>query len=302
MTGVLPISALAWNWWAEFFLSMGLVTVVAVSFAMGLLFVDWLYLLAKRIESLPVPRNSYWLARWNLSRFLAITVGVLLAPFVSIAGYYLLAPLVWKLAPGMVESPEPDPDAVSMFENGAAMTTAVMISFAVAASVVLNLFFLLRRFGARANIHNTHTALFHRFARRYFQDNLLVGVLLMVLALPVAGYFFYNVALLLLVVSPTARHRLDQVILPNVDSLYLHSLVPLGAALPVVLLIPFLWLFIMRGGLLLSRYLKENIPMNLLFLRTIKLYALAFLGFTGYMTMGYWAQTCLKFIVAVIAK
>ena len=302
MTAPFPIAPLAWNWWVEFFISMGLTTAVALSFALGLLCIDWLYLMAKRIESGPVPQHSYWRARWNLSRFTAIALGVLAAPVVAIGGYSVLSSLVWKLAPAMVDSGEPDSGALSILETPQAMATALMLSFATAQTIVLGLFFVLRHFGILADTRKPRIGLFLRFAKRYFHDTSLVGILLMVIAMPVATIFFYNLAIFLLVVSPSSRHRLDQVILPNADTLYMHGLIPLSSALPVVLLIPFLWLFFVRGGILLGRYLKENIPMNLLFRRTIKLYAVSFFGFSGYMVMGYWAQTFLKFIVSTLVK
>lgn len=118
----------------------------------------------------------------------------------------------------------------------------------------------------------------------------------MLIAFPVLAYFFYNIALLVLVISPSARHDLTRIVFPNAESLYLHSLGIIGSWIIVVIFIPAIWL-LFRGKLLRWRYIIENPAMNLIFRRTVKYSILGLLGSVGCTTMHYWADSLFKFII-----
>lgn len=302
MTPELEISSLVWNWCVQFFLTMGLVAGAALSFALGLLLTDWLYVRAKNIESLPVPPDNYWHARRNLTRFKAIALGVFLTPFVSVISYYCIFFMVWKLTPAMVSAQEPAPDVSALFEDNPAMATVVIVAGTIASFAIIALFLLLRRHARLVDKDEVTVGPVSRFVRRYFQENVILGSLFLVIAFPVLLYFFYNIALLVLVVSPSVRHDLNHIILPGADALYMSSVTTLSSLLLAILLLPSAWLLIVRGGILLGRYTIENAPMNLIFGRSAKLFLVGLLGFAGYVAMGYWAQLSFKYVVMLIAK
>lgn len=302
MTPEFEISSMVWNWCVQFFLSMGVVTGAALSVALGLVLIDWLYVRAKNIEALPVPPDNYWQAKWNLTRFGAIAVGVFLAPIVSGTSYYLIFLLVWKLAPAMVSAQEPEPDVIALFDNISALASVAVLTGALAVIFIIALFLFLRRQAKLIDKNPGHVGLASRFVMRYFQENVILGTFFLVIAFPVLFYFIYNIALFLLVVSSSARHDLRHIILPNADALYMHSVTTLSSLLLIVLLLPFAWLLVVRGAVLLGRYTSENAPMNLIFRRSAKFFLLSLLGFMGYMAMGYWAQLSFKYAVMLIAK
>jgi hypothetical protein len=136
-----------------------------------------------------------------------------------------------------------------------------------------------------------------KFLRRYFKENLFLGLILTLIAFPVLAYFFYNIALLVVVISPSARGGLTRIVFPNAESLYIHSLQALGSWLIVVVFIPAIWL-LFRGELLRWRYVIENAAMNLVFRRSVKYSILGLLGYVGCAVMHYWAASLFKFIIS----
>jgi hypothetical protein len=295
MSSVIVLSPQVWNWYVGFFVSMGLVLAAAISFASGLFVIDWLYRIAKKIESQPTPQ-SFRGAYFSLSRFQAIVIGVFLAPITAIVSYYCLFLLVWRLAPNMVDASPPEPGALSFLEDSSGMASLVLFVGAVSFSVIAVIFFLLYFYAKRPGFERTPAGIIKRFVRRYFQENLLVGFLLMLIAFPVLTYFLYNMFLLVVYVSPSARHELTQIVFPNAENLYMHSVEILGSWLIVIIFIPFIWLFV-QGVLLIWRYIKENPGMNLIFMRSVKFSIFSFLSLAGSVAMYYWAWFSLKFIV-----
>ena len=279
----------------DFFISMGMVSAVAISFALGLLLIDWLYRIAKRIESQHTPQ-SFRGAYFNLSRFQAVVIGVFLAPIAAIVSYYCLFLLVWNLKPNMIDAPPPDPGALSFLEDISGMASLVLFVGAISFAIIAIIFFLFYSYAKRMGAERARVGFIKRFVRRYFQENLFVGVLLTLIAFPVLTYFLYNIALLVVYFSPAGRHEMARIVFPNAESLYMHSVEILGSWLKVIIFIPFIWLFA-QGVLLLWRYIKENPGMHLIFMRSVKIYILSFLGFVGCAAMYYWAWFSLKFIV-----
>lgn len=295
MSSQIVLSPQVWNWYVSFFMSMGMVSAAAMSFALGLLLIDWLYQIAQKIESQPTPQ-SFRRAYFNFSRFQAIAFGVLLAPIVAISSYYFLFYLVWTLTPNMIDAPPLDSGAISFLEGSSSMAPLVLIVGVISFIIIGVIFFLLFCHAKRMTAENARTGFIKRFVRRYFQENLFVGFLLMLIAIPVLTYFLYNMALLVVYSSPSARHELTRIVFPNAESLYMHSVGILGSWLIVIIFIPFIWILI-RGGLLRWRYIIENPALNLVFKRSVKYCILSLLGFVGCATMYYWAWFSLKFII-----
>ena len=295
MSSEIVLSPYVWNWYVGFFTSMGMVLAVAISFASGLLLIDWLYRIAKKIESQPTPQ-SFRGAHFNLSRFQAIVIGVLLAPIVAIISYYCLFLLVWNLRPNEISAPPPEPGALSFLEDISGMASLVLFVGAISFGIIAFLFFLLYSYAKRTSAEKAPAGFIKRFVIRYFQENLLVGFLLILIAFPVLTYFLYNMTLLVVYLSPAARHEMTRIIFPNAEILYTHSVEMLGSWLKVIIFIPFIWLFA-QGVLLLLRYIKENPGMHLIFIRSIKFYMISFLGFAGFAAMYYWAWFSIKFII-----
>jgi len=295
MSSEIVLSPQVWNWYVGFFMSMGLVSAAAISFASALLLIDWLYRIAKKIESQPTPQ-SFRGAYFNLSRFQAIVIGVFLAPIVAIVSYYCLFFLVWKLTPNMISAPPPDPGALSYLEDTSSMASLVLFAGAISFGIIAIIFFLLYSYAKRMCAERAPIGFIKRFVRRYFRENLFVGVLLTLIAFPVLTYFLYNMALLVVYFSPAGRHEMARIVFPNAESLYMHSAEIIGSWLKVIIFIPFMWLFV-QGVLLLWRYIRENPGMHLIFMRSVKFYIFSFLGFAGCAAMYYWAWFSLKFIV-----
>jgi hypothetical protein len=214
MSSEIVLSPLVWNWYVGFFTSMGMVLAVAISFVSGLLLIDWLYRIAKKIESQPTPQ-SFRGACFNLSRFQAIVIGVLLAPIAAIVSYYCLFLLVWKLKPNMIDALPPDPGALSFLEDISGMASLVLFVGAISLGIIAFLFFLLYSYAKRTSAEKAPAGFIRRFVIRYFQENLLVGFLLILIAFPVLTYFIYNMTLLVVYLSPAARHEMTRIIFPN---------------------------------------------------------------------------------------
>ena len=295
MNSQIVLSPKVWNWYVGFFMSMGMVTAAALSFAFGLLLIDWLYQRAKKIESQPTP-ESFRGAYFNISRFQAIALGVLLAPIGIVSSYYFLFLLVWKLTPNMIDAPPLEPEALLFFEDVSNMASLVIFAGALSFGVLAIVFFLLYSYAGRMSTEEAPAGFIKRFVRRYFQENVFIGFLLMLITFPVLTYFLYNIAILAVAVSPSARHGLTQIAFPNAESLYMPSLSILGAWLSVIIFIPFILLLI-RSLLLRWRYIIENPAMNLIFRRSVKYSALSLFGFVGCAAMYYWAWQSLKYVV-----
>ena len=142
MNSSIEISPQLWNWYVTFFISMGWVLAAAVSFVSAMVFIDGLYLYAKKIETKPTP-SSYWGAHFNLSRFQAAVGGVLLAPFLGIALYYFLFFMVWNLAPQQVNAPPLDFEELGFGEQIRGIASLLLYLIALALVLVCTVFFLL---------------------------------------------------------------------------------------------------------------------------------------------------------------
>ena len=291
MSGIV-VSPQIWNWYVGFFMSMGMVLSAALSCAVGLLVIDWIYSLAKKIESEPTP-PSLWRSYLNLSRFQAIVIGLMLAPLGAISAYYFLFILVWTLTPNMISAPPPDSGAVPFLEDTSGMISLILAIGIVTFGIIAMIYFFLYAYAKRMSSEKATVGLVKGLLRRYFYDHLLVGSLLMLTAFPVMADFFYNIALLLVVISPSARHDLTRIKLPNAESLYIHSLEIIGSWLIVIIFIPALWL-LFRGELLRWRYIIENPALNLIFRRSVKYSLFGLLGYVGCTTMHYWARSLFR--------
>lgn len=295
MSAGVVLSPQVWNWYVGFFISMGMVIAAAISFAFGILLIDWLYLIAKSIESRPTP-SSLLKAYFNLSRFQSIVIGVLLAPIGSVSLYYLLFHLIWKLAPSTISAPPLEFGADSFMENPSSMASMILWICALTFGVTTITFISLYSYAKRLDPERASYGWIKRFTRRYFKENLVIGFILTLIAFPVLMYFFYNITLLALVISPSARHELTRFVFPNAENIYIHSLQAIGSWLIIIVFIPAVW-FLFRGGLLRWRYIKENKAMNVLFWRSVKYSILGFSGGVGCMIMNYWAEFLFKFII-----
>jgi hypothetical protein len=217
MSSEIVLSPQVWNWYVGFFMSMGMVLAVAISFAFGLLIIDWLYRIAKKIESQPTP-PSFRRAYFNLSRFQALVIGALIAPIGAIFSYYFISFLVWKLTPNMISSPPLEPEVASFLEDSSNIASLVFFVGALSFSIIAIIFFLLHSHAKRMDVEKAQPGFIKRLVRRYFQENLFVGFLFMLIAFPVLAYFLYNMALLVIVISPSARYELTGVVFPNAEA------------------------------------------------------------------------------------
>lgn len=295
MSSDIVLSPQVWNWYVEFFISMGMVIAAAISFAFGILLVDWLYLIAKSIESKPTP-SSLFKAYFNLSRFGSVVIGVFLAPIGSVSLYYLLFPLIWKLAPNTINAPPLEFGADSFMENLSSMASLVLWVCVSAFSITMIAFIALCAYAKGIDPERTPYGWLKRFTRRYFKENLVIGFILMLIAFPVLAYLLYNITLLAMVISPSARHELTRFAFPNAENIYIKFLQAVGSWLIIIVFIPAAW-FLFRGGLLRWRYIKENTAMNVIFKRSVKYSILGLLGSAGCMIMHYWAESLFKFII-----
>jgi hypothetical protein len=201
MSPGIVLSPLVWNWYVGFFMSMGMVSSVAISFAFGLLTIDWFYLIAKRISSAATP-TSYVRAQFNLFRFQAIVLGTVLAPVAALALYYLLISIVSKLTPGLIEAPGLDYETGPLEEYASNMASLLVFVGLVSLCVTAGIYFFLSSYAKTIRGQAFPAGLGRMFIKRYFSDNLFLGRLLMLISLPVVIYFFYNIALLVLAISP----------------------------------------------------------------------------------------------------
>jgi len=298
MSSGIELSSQVWNWYVGFFMSMGMVLAAAISFTLGLLLIDWLYLTAKKVESKTTPPSLLW-AYFNLTHFQAIVIGVLLAPIVAISSYSFLFFLVWKLTPKMITAPYLESGATSFLENTSNKASLLLLVGALSLSIMTMVFFFLRSYAKRLDTERASLGLIKKILRRYFNENLLIGFLLMLIAFPVLAYFIYNIALLIVVISPSARHEMTKIVFPGAESLYLQSLGIVGSWLIVVIFIPAIWLFF-RGELLRWRYIKENPTMNLIFRRAVNYHLFGLLGYLGVMIMRYWVLNCAQLMRVLI--
>lgn len=300
MSSGIELSPQLWNWYVGFFISMGMVLSVAISFSFALLFIDLFYLFAKNIDTKPTP-PSLWGAYFNLSRFQAIVIGVLLAPIGAISLYYLLSSLVWKLAPQGIEAPPLDfgSDSPDIFLE---RTASLIVYLFVLTLIIAAVIFILLYYSARKiDSERSSVGIIKKFMKRYYYENLFVGLLFMLIACPVIGYFLYNVAFLVMVIVPSTRHGVSKIAFPSAEGLYMHSLQIIGSCLIVIVFIPAAWL-LLRGMLLRWCYIKGNQAMNIIFMRSLKFSSLGLFGGIGCTIMHFLAHSSFKFIIQMACR
>ena len=297
------IKALLQIWSLQFFLSMGAVVSVAIALTVGVLLTHWLYLCTRTIESKPTPA-SFPKAILNLSSFQALVAGVAFVPFITISLFYFFSNLVWKLMPAtppasQVSAPPiikvaPATDSASIDQWFSSMASLIIYLVALTAIIGGAIFFFLRRYAKRIESETSPLGFTKKVVRRYFQQSVLVGFLLTLIACPVILFFLYNLAWLLMFISPSAEQNLSRVAFANAEHIYVRSLEVIGSWLIVVLFLPAWWL-LARGLRLRLRYSLENPTMNLIFRRSIKLFTVGLCGYIGCSLMHLMAASLFKF-------
>jgi hypothetical protein len=302
------IKGLLHVWSLQFFLSMGSVVSVAVALTVGLLLTHWLYLCARTIESKPTPA-SFPKALLRLSGFQALVAGVVLVPFVTISLFYFLSGLVWKLLPARL--PASQLSAPPLIHAGPAFSDSAsadrwfsimssLIIYLVALTAVIGgiIFFLLRRYAKSIGPQIEPLGFVKKLVKRYFDQSVLVGFILILIACPVILFFLYNVACLVMFIVPSAEQSLSKIAFANAEHIYVRSLEVIGSWFIVILFLPAWWL-LARGLRLRSRYTIENPTMNVIFRRSVKLFAIGLFGFVGCTVTQLIAASLLKFTILV---
>jgi hypothetical protein len=300
-------NSLLWVWYFQFFISMGGVVSVAFSLTIGVLLTHWLYLCARNIESKPTPL-SLPKSILRLSGFQALVAGVVLVPFITISLFYLINDLVWKLAPAMPPTPSADApsiagpltdfDSTKIDEWLSSMASLIIYLAALTALIGGTVFLFLRHYAKRIDPEIVTIGFTKKVVKRYFHDSILVGVLLILIACPVILFFFYNIAWLIMFISPSAVQNLSKIALPHAENLYFRSLAVIGSWLIVVLFLSAFWLLV-RGLRLRLRYTMENPTINLIFRRSVKFFSLNLFGYVGCTIMWHLADSFFKIIIQI---
>jgi hypothetical protein len=298
------IKALLQIWSLQFFLSMGAVVSLAIALTVGVLLTHWLYLCSRTIEAEPTPA-SFPKAILRLSGFQALVAGVALVPFITISLFYLSSSLVWKLLPAMPPASQrtapPTIDAVPSISDSASIdrwfsSMASLIVYLVALTAIIGgaIFFLLRRYAKSIESETAPLGFIKKVVRRYFHQSILVGFLVILIACPVILFFLYNMAWLVMFIFPSAEQNLSRIAFADAEHIYVRSLEIIGSWLIVILFLPAWWL-LARGFRLRLRYTLENPTMNLIFRRSVKLFAVGLFGYIGCTVMHLMAASLFKF-------
>ena len=300
MNSGLTLLPQVWSWYVGFFVSMGSVIAVAMAFIFAVITTHWLYLCAHRIESKPTsPSFSRTMVR--LSAFQALVIGVILVPFCTVALYYLLFTLVWKLAPAMpsilpTDAPLPEFGSESGDQWFSSMTSLLIYLGSLTVLIAGGTFFLLRNYARKIDEGIGSMGIIKRVLRRYFYDSIFIGCLLTLIACPVLLYFLYNMALLVMLIVPSTADQLPRIAFRGAENMYIRSLEVMSSWLIVILFIPAFWLFL-RGIRLGWRYTIENPTMKAIFVRSIKFSCLGLFGFIGCAIMHFLAHSLFKLFV-----
>ena len=229
-----------------------------------------------------------------------------MVPFSTIGIFYLLNDLVWKLAPAMpptppidapsIDAPLPDFGSASGDEWFSSMASLIIYLAALTAIIGGTIFFLLRHYAQRIDSGKVSIGFIKKVVRGYFHESILVGFLLILIACPVILYFFYNLAWVVMFISPSTAHELSKIAFANAEHLYFRSLAVTGSWLIVILFLPAFWLLV-RGLRLKLRYTIENPTMNVIFTRSVKFSCLGLLGYAGCTIMQYLADSFFNLII-----
>ncbi len=287
-------------WYLGFFVSMGSLFAVAAALAVGVLLTHWLYLCAHTIESKSTPL-SYPRAIVRLSGFQALVAGAVLVPFVTIAIYYLLFSLVWKLAPVMPSFPSAEVPSID-FGYGSAggwfssMASLVMFLGALAVFISGATFFFLRHYARRIGDEMDSLGLFKRVIRRYFHESVFIGFLLTLITCPVLFNFLYNLALLVMLLAPSTVGQLPRIAFSGAENIYMRSLQIFGSCLIIILFTPAI-LLLLRSLRLQWRYTIENPIMKVIFIRSVKFSCLGLFAYIGCIMTYFLGNSLLRIIV-----
>jgi hypothetical protein len=297
MSSGIGISPQIWNWYAAFFVSMGMVIAMAIAFTFAVLTIHQLYLCSRNLTSKPTPSslNKVFL---HLSVFQALAVGAILVPSGSITVYYLLFFIIWKLAPGSIDAAPLEFNSLSDDEWFSSFSSLFIYLIALTVIIAGIIFLLFRRYANRINPDDFSLGFSKRFFRRYFHESLLVGFLLVLAACPVITYFFYNLSWLVMIIVPASSHELPKIALPNAQKLYFIGLEFLSYWLLVILFIPAVGL-LLRGMLLRWRYTIENPALKLIFIRSVKFSIIGLLGWLGCFCMYCLSDALFKVILKI---
>ena len=211
--------------------------------------------------------------------------------------YYSLSSLLWSLAPAPVDAPAQDFGSMSFDELISSMTSLLIILFALAVAIAGTVFIALRRVADKINPLEEQ-GLIRRFIRIYFDEYVLVGFLLCLIAFPVILYLLFNSALLVLAVIPAARHGLPKVAFPQAERIYFKGLTLAGSWLLLILLFPAAGLAV-RALALRWRYTLENPFLRQMFIRSLKFSLICLLGWMGSISMLFLVDKILKLIFSL---
>jgi hypothetical protein len=297
MRAGIEVSPQLWNWYVGLVISMGAVLAVSIAFIGAILSIHWLYRRARNLESQPTP-SSLPRVLVRLSAFQVIVVGAILVPIGIITIYYVLFSLIAKVAPNMVEAPPLDfgPQESDVWFSSLPSLLIYLVVLTVAIAGII--FTILRSYANKIKPGELPIRLAQRFLRRYFHDSLFVGCLLLLSICPVLLYFIYNIIMLVVVIFPAMRQELPKIAFLNAENLYLRGIGYVGYWLIVVLFIPAIGL-LLRGLLLRWRYTLENPALKLIFLRSLKLSIICFLGWLGCISLYYLSEAFFTIIFHV---
>ena len=180
---------------------------------------------------------------------------------------------------------------------------ASLLIYIAAATVIISgtIFFLLRRYAKNIKPETVPLGIIKKAVRRYFNQSILVGFLVILIACPVIFFFLYNILWLVLFMIPSAERGLSRIASTNAEHIYFSSLKVIGSWLIVILFLPAFWL-LARGLRLRLRYTIENPTMNVIFKRSIKLFSIGLFGYMGCTVMHLMAASLVRFATLLIVK
>ena len=195
-----------------------------------------------------------------------------------------------------INAPLTDFGSASAGEWFSGMASLIIYLAALTVTIAGTIFFLLRNYAKRINPEKVPTGFIKRVVRRYFQESILVGFLLILIACPVILFFFYNLAWLGMFIFPSAAQDLSKIAISNGENLLFRSYAVIGSWLIVILFLPAFWL-LARGLGLRLRYTIENPTMNVIFKRSVKFFSLGLFGYMGCTIMEYLSDSFFMLII-----
>ena len=108
---------------------------------------------------------------------MALALGALLVPVVTVGTYYVLFLAAWRFMPSTIDAGSLAPDLSVLFEDRAGMASLLVLASALAFILVASAFVFLIRHARRVgdDRRKSSIGLDTRFVKRYFGENLLDG-------------------------------------------------------------------------------------------------------------------------------